>query len=290
MHMQPKTIILTVFLLCLVLLASCSAKPNNEAGSSKEPFVEETAAPRGSPQFSNEAGTSIDVLREEMVALPSSPAVFGMAYIDYFEDTEESDTGFANWFYNASSHLAKYYPFISEIDEAHTIGKTGHLYCIIAQDYDSAISVNSIKSGELLYHSENGNPILIFSNHDGDAKKADTIVTIKTSNGDEYKWEPTLDDLGHPNILIEDERKLLSWDFTPNSDAGFDLEGWLAKGWSGPTSAGLAYDSDGTDWFFSTWDNSVSYCLNFSLSESDTYDGEVLLEYFYVDDFIVQAQ
>lgn len=315
MNMQHKTIIVTVFILCLVLLAGCLAKPNKEPDftkeysleesdstkeysleefdSTKEYSLEEPATYISSSHFSNAAGTSIDVLREEMVKLPSEPAVFGMAYLGYFEYIEETGIDFNQWFYHAAAPLAEYYPFITEIDEAHTIGTEGHLYCVIAQDYASSISVNSIENGELLYQSENGDPILIFCNLDGDAAKADTVVTIKTVDGNEYQWEPMLDNMGFPNILVGDERRLLSYDLgNVLFDTGFDAEDWLANGWCGPTAAGLAYDDYGTNWWVSTWDNSISYCLSFYLieSENDSYDGEVVLECFYAGDSTVQAQ
>lgn len=299
MNMQRKTILLTGFLLCFVLLTGCSAKPNKELDSTKEHFakehftkehsVEESVTDTSNQQFSNDAGTSIDILREE---ISQSTALFGVAYIGYFDSAvaDETDIDFGQWFHATSSSLAAYYPFVSEIDANHTIGTEGHLYCIIARDYESSIAVNTIDNSEVLYRAENGDPILLFCNRDGDVQMADTTVVITTADGTVCQWEPTLDEMGYLQLLVGDERELLSWDFTPIPDTGFDLEGWLVEGWLGPTAVGLAYDNYGSDWWISTWDNSVSYCLSFYPNGSDNYDGEVVLECFYAGKSTVQAR
>lgn len=218
-----------------------------QSDSDEQSSSEESVAGTGSQQFSSEAGTSIDVLREE---ISQSTAPFGIAYIGYFDSATADDSGidFPQWFYAVTSALNENYPFVLEIDEEHIIGTEGFLYCVIAGDYNTSISVNSIDSNELLYRSENGDPVLLFCNHDGDAQKADTTVIITTEDGTEYQWEPTLDEnMEHPKLLVGNERELLSWDFTltPFQNMEFDLDSWLSEGWSGPTAVGLANDSNG---------------------------------------------
>lgn len=242
-----------------------------------------------SQQFSNDAGTSIDVLREE---IGQTPALFGMAYIGYFDSAtaDVSEIDFDQWFYGEASPLTEQYPFVSEIDKQHTIGAEGHLYCVIARDYDSSITVTSIDGNEELYRSANGDPILLFCSMDGDAQKADTTVSVTTADGSVYQWQPALDQLGFPELLVAEDRELLSWDFTPIPDDGFDLEGWLVEGWLGPTAAGLAFDSNGTTWWIYTWDGSVSYCVGFYANEGNGYNGDAVVECFYTGDSDVQAQ
>lgn len=242
-----------------------------------------------SQQFSNDAGTSIDVLREE---IGQTPALFGMAYIGYFDSAtaDVSEIDFDQWFYGEASPLTEQYPFVSEIDKQHTIGAEGHLYCVIARDYDSSITVTSIDGNEELYRSANGDPILLFCSMDGDAQKADTTVSVTTADGSVYQWQPALDQLGFPELLVAEDRELLSWDFTPIPDDGFDLEGWLVEGWLGPTAAGLAFDSNGTTWWIYTWDGSVSYCVSFYANEGNGYNGDAVVECFYTGDSDVQAQ
>lgn len=247
---------------------------------------EAPVTPQSAQQFSNDAGTSIDVLREE---IGQTTALFGVAYIGYFEYFEETGIDFGQWFEGASSPLAASYPFVSEIDEAHTIGTEGYLYCILAKDFEASISVATI-DGEELYRAENGDPILLFCNRDGDGQTADTVVTITTPLETRYKYEPKLDEMGYPQLLIGRERELLSWDFTPIGSSGFDADGWIAEGWGGVTAVGLAYDEGGTSWGFTSWDYSVSYCLTFYLNENGSYDGEALLQCFYPGNSAVQAE
>lgn len=230
--------------------------------------------------FSNDAGTSIDVLREE---IGRSTAVFGVAYVGQWSAAAAADTGIAleQWMESALSPLAANYPFASEIDANHTIGSDGTLYCIIARDFASSISVSVTNSGELLYRSENGDPILLFAGSD------DLTVSVTTADGAEYLWHPMLDaNQEHPQLLIGDERELLFWDFTPTSI----LDELFSEGWAGPTDAGLVPDADGTDWWFTTADARVSYCLSFYRIDAGSYDGEVVLQCFYADDTTLQAE
>ncbi len=241
-------------------------------------------------QFSNDAGTSIDVLREE---IGSSTAVFGAAYIGYFDRAAAEETGidFNQWFYATASPLAYYYPFVSEIDAAHTIGAYGEVYCIIAKDYDSSISVSD-SDGKILYKASNGDPILLLCNENGDSQSTDVLLTIAAADGNTYQWKPETDENAHPQLLIGDERELLSWDFTETSspDSEIDLENWLSDGWLGLTAVGLAYDEDGTDWCAYSLDNSKSYRLSFYLGEKGGYDGEVVLTCYYENVAGAQAE
>lgn len=328
MNMQRKVSVLAVFLLCLALLAGCAVNPSKEPNSVEEssvtdadsykkpnstgepstagPVTEDTSdgkepdsagepsdedpvASTSKQSFSDKAGASIGVVREE---IGQATALFGMTYVGYFssETAEENDVDFGQWFQATSDSLAEYYPFVSEIDENHTVGTEGHLYCIVAKDDGASVEVAAIDDGEVLYRAENGDPILLFCNRSGDARTADIAVTVTAANGTVCRWEPTLDETGHPQLLIGDEREVLSWDFTPVSDTEFDVEGWLAEGWGGPTAVGLAYDAHGMNWQISTWDDSESYRLSFYLNESDGYDGEVVLQCFYEGKSAVQAE
>lgn len=282
---------LFALLTALVLLFTlCACNANAPSGhTDKDKLDGKSVGLTNSQQFSVDAGTSIDVLRKE---IGQSTALFGIAYIGYFdaETAEETGIDYEQWFYANSAAIAAYYPFVSEIDEAHTVGSEGHLYCIIAKDYEASISVARIGEDKPLYRAENGDPILVFCNLDGNAQKADTVVTVTTADGTEYRWEPTVDEIGYPNILVGDERELLSWDFTLYGDEGFDLEAWLSDGWAGVIDTSLAGIGDGIDWWISTWDGSVRYCLTFNSIKSGSYDGEVVLECFYGDDPTVQAQ
>lgn len=244
-----------------------------------------------SQQFSEAGGTSIDVLREEMRDVPSEPAEFGMCYIGYYEYVEETGIDFVQWYEHSATYYADCYPFVSEIDEAHTIGNSGHLYCVVGGENTSSIFVSDLASGEVLYRAENGEPILVFCSHDGDAHTADTVVTIKTKDGKEYNWEPRLDDFNYPDILVGDARRLLSWDIgNLIIEPTYDFDTWYENGWLGLTPVGLAYDENGITWVYSQGEESVSYYLTFCLAENETYDGDVVLECYYSDSEKVQAK
>ncbi len=267
-----KIIALLLISILLVTLCAC--------GEEQESFT-------NNQQFSNDAGTSIDVLREE---IGQTTALFGMTYIGYFDSTTAKETGidFNQWFSAASSPVAAYYPFISEIDEDHTIGTEGHLYCVIAKDYESSITVNTIDNNEVLYSAKNGNPVLIFCNRDGNAEKSDTTVTITTSDGTVCQWEPTLDQMGEPKLLIDNQRDILSYPFSGDYVSDFDFASYLAEGWMGPTAVGLASVDNGNFWWFNT--NDASYCLSFYLEKETDYGGEVVIECFYYDNSTIEAQ
>lgn len=234
----------------------------------------ETQPAQSAQQFSNDAGTSIDVLREE---IDRAGAAFGVAYIGYFEYFPETGIDFSQWYMGASSPLAANYPFAAEIDENHTVGSQGHLYCILAKAFDATITVTT-PDDRTLYRAENGDPILVFCNQTGDAAQGDITVEIESAEGASYAYTPTLDQLGFPQLLIGAERQLLSWDFTPIADTGFDADSWLAEGWMGMTDVGLAYDENGLTWQYTTWDGSRTYSLTFWLIDDESYDGELLLE------------
>lgn len=254
--------------------------------SSEETTSEEPQSGLPGQQFSNDAGTSIDVLREEIA---QAGAVFGVAYIgSYFP----GGMSYEEWFEDAAGALAASYPFVGEIDEAHTIGSTGHMYCIVGGDYGDTVTAKTL-DGEVLYEASNGDPILIFCSRDGEGMITDTVLTVATNDGTEYQWEVRLDGSNHPELLIGDERQLLSWDFTYVFDLAFDLSGWLNQGWLGPTETGLAGTDvfEGMDWCIRTTDGTrVRYCLKFSPNAAHNYDGEVTLECFYDDTDTVQAQ
>lgn len=247
--------------------------------------IKDTATAIGSQTFSNDAGTSIDVLREE---ISRSTAVFGVAYIGYLfnNQSDEEVFDFDQWLYDEADLLSYYYPFITEIDTAHTIGTEGNLYCILARDYDTTITVTATDSNEVLYHSENGDPIFLFSNWNTDLHTADCVVTITPADQTSYQWLPSLDQNGYPNLLIGEERELISWDFTLVPDSYYRPESAIADGWFGPAKTDLGE----TIWWTSNEDDTIRFCFTFYKNANDCSDGEAILECFYENDISLQAQ
>lgn len=302
---MKKTISLFLALLMLLGLCACgageaapsvpdAASPSFQGGSLGDPQAQTNATeemPRETQptwpaqRFSNEGETSINGLREDIA---QAGAMFGVAYLGLYSQAEMS---YEEWFESTAYDLIGWYPFVGEIDEAHTIGTKGHLYCIVGGDLGTSISAKTL-DGQVLYESNNGNPILLFCSRDGEGMISDTIVTITTADGTEYYWEARLDGSNYPELLIGPERQLLSWDFTYAFDTGFELTGWLMDGWLGPTAIGLA----GTDvldpmcWWVNPGEGEgISYCLTFCPNASTNYDGEVTMDCFYGNDTQVQA-
>lgn len=298
MELKIKSIICTALALIMTLsICACGRQPKEPDASSstvdisafeKNTEISESSAVEadessesaataiGVQKFTNDAGTSIDVLREE---IGGTAAQFGVAYIGYFDSEVAGETGIdlSQWFSSAASPLNSYYPFVSEIDAAHTVGIDGDMFCIIAKDYEASIEVRDTGSDEVLYYAENGDPILILSN-------MDVVVTVTAADGSAYHWEPELDESGYPQLLIGDEREIIFMDFTCTEPLNsFDADSLLDEGWLGMSDIGLANDRYGLNWWFDSADGDSSYCLSFYLEENGNYDGEVLLECYDSD-------
>lgn len=146
----------------------------------------------------------------------------------------------------------------------------------------------SEKVTEVLYRSENGEPVLLFANLDGVAYEVDTQVIITDSSGNICKWYPSLDADSYLAPCITDEGEYLLWDFTEYAwqSASPDLALWLADGWTGMTALGLAgSQSTGTGWFIETTrvfvESSAYFSLRFYLD--DETGGSVDLDWAYED-------
>lgn len=230
------------------------------------------ATPIPAQRFSDDGGTSIDVLREK---IGQTTARFGVAYIGCFDPDNGTGIELAQWFSSAASALCAYYPFLSEIDAAHTVGTQGDLYCLLAAEFDAEISVSGA-DGAVLYRAENGEPFLFFSDTEG------TLVTVTAADGTVCQWKAALDEWSYPELLIGDERTLLSYDFTAVPDAEPDFSDRFAQGYLGASAAGIV-GTNGMEWRCGAWDGNGQFCLNLMP------DGEATLECYY-DAEALQAQ
>lgn len=225
--------------------------------------------------------------------------MFGAAYLGYADDLfeEEFEEELPAWLWENNEAMLREYPFIAEIDENHIIGGTGYLYCIVPVDENASVAINRVKWDnktrsekvtEVLYRSENGEPVLLFANQDGVAYEADTQVIITDSSGNICEWYPSLDADSYLAPCITDEGEYLLWDFTEYAwqSASPDLALWLADGWTGMTALGLAgSQSTGTGWFIETTrefvESSAYFSLRFYLD--DETGGSVDLDWAYED-------
>lgn len=245
-------------------------------------------------EYSADGGTSIDVLREE---INQAEMVFGVGYVGYFEYDETVGIDFAQWYASTASPFAATYPFFSEIDANHTIGESGYLYCILAKDYESSVTVTD-SNGETLYCASNGDPILLFCDPNGDGKTEDLTVTITAPDGKVYVYAPTVDDLGYPQLLVGDERTVHSWTIMPREESTISLDDLFAQGWLGISDYGLSGGDvqNPNIWTIYVWDEEKLTTAEFSLTfysnpaANGATDGEVVMQCFYENESGVQAE
>lgn len=220
-----------------------------------------------------------------------------MGYVGYYEYHEETGIDFGQWYEATVSPFAAYYPFFSEIDADHTIGESGYLYCILGRNYEDAITVTD-QGGQTLYSASNGDPILLFCANGSDGKTADLTLTITSADGTVCTYAPTLDEQSYPQLLVGDERKLLSWIIQPAEESTISFDALLAEGWLGENAYGLAGDDveNLRNWVLSMWDDEKETMVDFSLtfvpnpSSSGAYDGEVLMQCTYEGESGTQAE
>ncbi|RHR11037.1 hypothetical protein DWX58_00825 [Pseudoflavonifractor sp. AF19-9AC] len=220
--------------------------------------------------------------------------MFGVALLGYTGETSDGD-----WLAEADQSMLQKYPFISEIDAEHTIGNDDYLYCLVPIDENATVSVNLMrldpKSGneeiiEVLYRSESGDPVLIFTagGDDAYAYRSYIEVQIVDNAGNHCVWDPQLyTSTGHIVPCFSENGDYLSFDFSEYGWRGTpsELAPWLADGWSGIYAPGLegcwtvqaaAWDTNQTAnyylWFFPEDETGGSVNLDWQYEGSDLFE------------------
>ena len=84
-----------------------------------------------------------------------------------------------------ASPFALKYPFILNVDAAHTAADEGsEVFCIVPAEPGASVAVNvyrNLTEPEVLYRSEEGSPVLVLAEYDGDSPLTEVVVT--TSKG-----------------------------------------------------------------------------------------------------------
>lgn len=251
--------ILAAFLLCsLVLTAGCSIKPSKPTETVPQATNNEPPAETGKESEPTQTelvveDTSLVSLRQ---ALLETPQLFAAAYLGCREITDQDMQAdpFAIMRENAY-WLCEDLPFLMKIPQDRIVGETGELYCIVPRDENATVAVNKgiwdDDSGQLLYEnviyrSENGEPILLFCN--GGGWEPDTQVVITDSNGTVTTWYPQLDDNQCAMPVRNDNWENLFFDFSPYREIIMAKHRQLKDTqWGMPTAEMLA----GTTW---VWD------------------------------------
>ncbi len=245
---------------------------------------------------------SLALLRQSMDEQGIS---FGAAYLGYvggFFD-EEFSQAFPAWLKENNEKMLREYPFISEIDLEHILGRAGCLYCIVPRDEEASVSINRVtwnektqrsEVTEVLYRAESGEPVLLFANTDEIYNDADTQIFITDKDGNTSEWYPSLDEEGNLWPCLREDGTYASWDFTNywyQTDS--DLEAWLKEGWLGPTELGLAgAESTGQTWTAAgpAWESERKANFSLCFYPGDEEGGRVELSWDYTGEMEEQEQ
>ncbi len=157
-------------------------------------------------------------------------------------------------------------PFIAEIPAERILGGSyGALYCIVPRDDDTALAVNRIKwestfdrgvcpqNQEVLYRSEHGEPLLVFSICEEFPDEPNIEVNVTPNGDDTVTWYPVLDE--YESIVLPTGLyhypTMMDFSFFGCID-GLDSPEFGGEGddfWLPPTDLGL----DNSDWVFEDW-------------------------------------
>ena len=242
-------------------------KPENpvkEPAASEQPEEQAVPAPPPAEQnappvqvaFSEEAKQSLVWLRDRM---DFPEVMFGIAFLGYVGEASNGD-----WLSAADQAMLGQYPFISEIDAAHTIeSDDNYLYCLVPLDENATVSINLVKWDpdseyeeilDVLYHSESGEPILFLAacGDDAYAYLSYIQVQIVNSDGSSCVWYPQLDAMGHIIPCLSESGDYASFDFTEYGwlEAPSELSSWLSEGYGGVYATGLGgcWTTQATAW------------------------------------------
>ena len=221
-----------------------------------EPPPAEQDAPPVQVAFSEEAKQSLVWLRDGM---DFPEVMFGIAFLGYVGKASNGD-----WLSAANQAMLGQYPFISEIDAAHTIESDDYyLYCLVPLDENATVSINLVKWDpdseyeeilDVLYHSESGEPILFLAacGDDAYAYLSYIQVQIVNSDGSSCVWYPQLDAMGHIVPCLSERGDYASFDFTEYGwlEAPSDMAPWLCEGYGGVYATGLGgcWTTQATAW------------------------------------------
>ena len=190
---------------------------------------------------------SLDLLRQELEERHQNER-FAVAYIGDI-DGKLSDLALPlrDWMNDKAPMLCAQYPFIRNIPQERVVDDKGSLFCVVPRDPDATVVVNRIRWSEAkgnyetikeLYHSQNGEPILLFVSYDLEKTPFETTELRLTDRyGDTLSWLPTTGVVSLPYDYEND--KNLAFDFTFYSQEGNDENDGSDFGWTCPDGSQL---------------------------------------------------
>lgn len=250
--MKKISSFLISFLVCLCLLAGCTAVKDEETDGTesidtRDPSysgsVNDTGdgtQNTGDPETELDPEASLTSLRQAMVG---TSQIFAAAYIDSTDEDFDGNT--VGWIEKSFPGLCGDLPFVCSIPEDRIIGeKYGELYCIVPLDPGASVAVNKLTAdNSVLYRSESGEPILIFCN--GSETVPDTLVTVTDNDGNTVSWSPCRTSFDQLILADANDTESIFMDFSPYVEylaAGYEKH--LSDGWRIPEADELI----GTFW------------------------------------------
>ena len=238
---------------------------------------------------------SLNLLRQELEERHQNER-FAVAYIgDIDGSLSDLAIPLRDWMDDTAPGLCAQYTFIRNIPQERVVGDSGSLFCVVPRDPDATVVVNRIRWSEAkgnyetikeLYHSQNGEPILLFVSNDLGSVPTDTTELLLTdSHPDTLSWYPI------PGIVAlpydyENDRKL-AYDFTFYSQEGNDGFG-SDIGWTCPSGSQLTQEI----W---AWDGHTdkpalaTLELHANSSQEDDW-GSATFTWWYESDFVTPEE
>lgn len=232
----------------------------------KENFGKTDPEPAGESQpLTPEGQAALKRLWSLMGDQPQAP----LAAACLGEPTWRDPDSLKEYFREHFSYMVEELPFLLEIPEDQILGEGGLLYCVVPRDGSTSLAVNRVSwkssgSGtwgrpesqveEVLYRSENAQPLLVFVGYDfmdeNDRRWPDIQISAVAGNGGSVVWYPDcypesfiinapIDEDDDPLVLELDN---LTDNGPDNWENGYD---YGDDGWAAPTELGLA----GTNWY-----------------------------------------
>ena len=190
---------------------------------------------------------SLNLLRQELDERQQDER-FAVAYIgDIDGDLSDLAIPLRDWMNDKAPMLCAQYTFIRNIPQERVVGDRGSLFCVVPRDPGATVVVNRIRWSEQkgdyetikeLYHSQSGEPILLFVSYDLEKTPFETTELLLTdSHSDTLSWLPTTGEVSLPYDYQNE--KNLAMDFTFYSQEGNDRDDGSDFGWTCPDSSQL---------------------------------------------------
>ena len=214
----------TILLIGSSLLSGCTSQPAKQGqtqptGTTKTTEVlEQTQTDNTEPSANTSDDSSLVIFRQ---AMTETPQLFAVAFFGYAPQESAGRAEPLQVLQKAAPRLCEDLPFLLTIDQDHSLGVKGQLFCIVPADENATVAVNRVKWNaetesydciDVIYRNESGDPILLMCNNSG--QEPDTEIVITDSNGNVAVWYPHMDSSYSVAPLYDDNGERLLLDFT----------------------------------------------------------------------------